>query len=106
MVFVFCFSFSRTLPDDIPLFQEDVPKESRSPVMTYPQSASYPNSDREWSPNARWVSGVCPCVFPCPGPEDSESVTGGMFHSEIYVRKWIELELPQIQLMLEGIDQD
>ncbi|XP_005687049.2 PREDICTED: phosphatidate phosphatase LPIN1 isoform X2 [Capra hircus] len=43
---------SRTLPDDIPLFQEDVPKESRSPVMTYPQSASYPNSDREWSPNA------------------------------------------------------
>lgn len=53
MVFVFCFSFSRTLPDDIPLFQEDVPKESRSPVMTYPQSASYPNSDREWSPNAR-----------------------------------------------------
>ncbi|OWK10577.1 hypothetical protein Celaphus_00005306 [Cervus elaphus hippelaphus] len=44
---------SRTLPDDIPPFQEDVPKESHSPVMTYPQSASYPNSDREWSPNAR-----------------------------------------------------
>nr|QJD26174.1 lipin 1 epsilon [Bubalus bubalis] len=46
---------SRILPDDIPPFQEDVPKESHSPVMTYPQSASYPNSDREWSPNASLV---------------------------------------------------
>uniref|UniRef100_A0A8C7BFA0 phosphatidate phosphatase n=2 Tax=Neovison vison TaxID=452646 RepID=A0A8C7BFA0_NEOVI len=43
---------SRTLPNDVPVFQEDVSKESPSPVMTYPQSASYPNSDREWSPSA------------------------------------------------------
>ncbi|XP_036729263.1 phosphatidate phosphatase LPIN1 isoform X5 [Balaenoptera musculus] len=42
---------SRTLPNDIPPFQGDIPKENRSPVMTYPQSASYPNSDREWSPS-------------------------------------------------------
>ncbi|XP_045740068.1 phosphatidate phosphatase LPIN1 isoform X3 [Mirounga angustirostris] len=42
---------SRTLPNDIPAFQ-DVSKESPSPIMTYPQSASYPNSDREWSPSA------------------------------------------------------
>lgn len=53
LMFFFFSSFSRILPDDIPPFQEDVPKESHSPVMTYPQSASYPNSDREWSPNAR-----------------------------------------------------
>ncbi|XP_057414224.1 phosphatidate phosphatase LPIN1 isoform X4 [Balaenoptera acutorostrata] len=42
---------SRTLSNDIPPFQGDIPKENRSPVMTYPQSASYPNSDREWSPS-------------------------------------------------------
>ncbi|KAM9053996.1 phosphatidate phosphatase LPIN1 isoform 3-T6 [Megaptera novaeangliae] len=42
---------SRTLSNDIPPFQGDSPKENRSPVMTYPQSASYPNSDREWSPS-------------------------------------------------------
>ncbi|XP_068420591.1 phosphatidate phosphatase LPIN1 isoform X2 [Eschrichtius robustus] len=42
---------SRTLSNDIPPFQGDIPKENLSPVMTYPQSASYPNSDREWSPS-------------------------------------------------------
>ncbi|XP_021566014.1 phosphatidate phosphatase LPIN1 isoform X3 [Carlito syrichta] len=42
---------SRTLPNDIPPFQDDIPKENLSPVSTYPQSASYPNSDREWSPS-------------------------------------------------------
>ncbi|XP_008583976.1 PREDICTED: phosphatidate phosphatase LPIN1, partial [Galeopterus variegatus] len=42
---------SRTLPDDIPPFQDDVPMENLSSVSSYPQSASYPNSDREWSPN-------------------------------------------------------
>ncbi|KAK2497096.1 hypothetical protein MC885_002491, partial [Smutsia gigantea] len=41
---------SGTLSDDIPPFH-DGPQEDLSPVMTYPQSASYPNSDREWSPN-------------------------------------------------------
>ncbi|XP_053523147.1 phosphatidate phosphatase LPIN1 isoform X4 [Artibeus jamaicensis] len=42
---------SRTLSNDVPPFQEDVPKENLSSVLTYPQSASYPNSDREWSPS-------------------------------------------------------
>ncbi|XP_042639604.1 phosphatidate phosphatase LPIN1 [Orycteropus afer afer] len=42
---------SRTLPSDIPPFQDDAPKENLSPASTYTQSASYPNSDREWSPN-------------------------------------------------------
>uniref|UniRef100_A0A2I3GB02 phosphatidate phosphatase n=1 Tax=Nomascus leucogenys TaxID=61853 RepID=A0A2I3GB02_NOMLE len=41
---------SRTLPNDIPPFQDDIPKENLSPDVIYPQSASYPNSDREWSP--------------------------------------------------------
>ncbi|XP_008950570.3 phosphatidate phosphatase LPIN1 isoform X3 [Pan paniscus] len=41
---------SRTLPNDIPPFQDDIPEENLSPAVIYPQSASYPNSDREWSP--------------------------------------------------------
>nr|XP_019606720.1 PREDICTED: phosphatidate phosphatase LPIN1 isoform X1 [Rhinolophus sinicus] len=45
-------SNSRTLSSDMPPFLEDVPKENLSPVMSFPQSASYPNSDREWSPNS------------------------------------------------------
>ncbi|XP_054938961.1 phosphatidate phosphatase LPIN1 isoform X2 [Physeter macrocephalus] len=46
---------SRTLSNDTPAFQGDIPKENLSPVMTYPQSASYPNSDREWSPSASLI---------------------------------------------------
>uniref|UniRef100_A0A8D2DA51 phosphatidate phosphatase n=1 Tax=Sciurus vulgaris TaxID=55149 RepID=A0A8D2DA51_SCIVU len=42
---------SRTLSSDIPPFQDEVPKENLPSVRPYPQSASYPNSDREWSPN-------------------------------------------------------
>nr|XP_040127232.1 phosphatidate phosphatase LPIN1 isoform X5 [Ictidomys tridecemlineatus] len=42
---------SRTLPSDIPPFQDEIPKENLPSVLPYPQSASYPNSDREWSPN-------------------------------------------------------
>nr|XP_007969634.2 phosphatidate phosphatase LPIN1 isoform X3 [Chlorocebus sabaeus] len=41
---------SRTLPNDMSPFQDDIPKENLSPAVIYPQSASYPNSDREWSP--------------------------------------------------------
>ncbi|XP_024209977.1 phosphatidate phosphatase LPIN1 isoform X17 [Pan troglodytes] len=41
---------SRTLPNDTPPFQDDIPEENLSPAVIYPQSASYPNSDREWSP--------------------------------------------------------
>uniref|UniRef100_A0A8C5JXT2 phosphatidate phosphatase n=1 Tax=Jaculus jaculus TaxID=51337 RepID=A0A8C5JXT2_JACJA len=42
---------SRTLPNEIPPFQDDIPKDNLPSVSTYPQSASYPNSDREWSPS-------------------------------------------------------
>ncbi|KAM5263123.1 phosphatidate phosphatase LPIN1 isoform 2-T2 [Ctenodactylus gundi] len=41
----------RVLPNDISPFQDDIPKEILPSVLPYPQSASYPNSDREWSPN-------------------------------------------------------
>ncbi|XP_028628079.1 phosphatidate phosphatase LPIN1 [Grammomys surdaster] len=40
-----------TLPNDVPPFQDDIPKENLPSISTYPQSASYPNSDREWSPS-------------------------------------------------------
>ncbi|XP_006880734.1 PREDICTED: phosphatidate phosphatase LPIN1 isoform X2 [Elephantulus edwardii] len=42
---------SRTLHNDRSLFQDDVPKENLSSASTYVQSASYPNSEKEWSPN-------------------------------------------------------
>lgn len=42
---------SRALPNDVPPFQDDIPKENLPSISTYPQSASYPNSDREWSPS-------------------------------------------------------
>ncbi|XP_051037595.1 phosphatidate phosphatase LPIN1 isoform X9 [Phodopus roborovskii] len=41
----------RTLPNDVPPFQDDIPKENLTSIPPYPQSASYPNSDREWSPS-------------------------------------------------------
>ncbi|XP_052601824.1 phosphatidate phosphatase LPIN1 isoform X6 [Peromyscus californicus insignis] len=41
----------RTLPNDVPPFQDDIPKENLPSISSYPQSASYPNSDREWSPS-------------------------------------------------------
>ncbi|XP_051037596.1 phosphatidate phosphatase LPIN1 isoform X10 [Phodopus roborovskii] len=43
----------RTLPNDVPPFQDDIPKENLTSIPPYPQSASYPNSDREWSPSPR-----------------------------------------------------
>lgn len=42
---------SRTLPNDVPPFQDDIPKENLPSISSYPQSASYPNSDQEWSPS-------------------------------------------------------
>nr|XP_006976655.1 phosphatidate phosphatase LPIN1 isoform X5 [Peromyscus maniculatus bairdii] len=41
----------RTLPNDVPPFQDDIPKENLPSISSYSQSASYPNSDREWSPS-------------------------------------------------------
>ncbi|XP_036013086.1 phosphatidate phosphatase LPIN1 isoform X12 [Mus musculus] len=46
---------SRTLPNDVPPFQDDIPKENFPSISTYPQSASYPSSDREWSPSPSLV---------------------------------------------------
>ncbi|XP_052601821.1 phosphatidate phosphatase LPIN1 isoform X4 [Peromyscus californicus insignis] len=45
----------RTLPNDVPPFQDDIPKENLPSISSYPQSASYPNSDREWSPSPSLV---------------------------------------------------
>lgn len=42
---------SRTLPNDVPPFQDDIPKENFPSISTHLQSASYPSSDREWSPS-------------------------------------------------------
>ncbi|XP_073905294.1 phosphatidate phosphatase LPIN1 isoform X3 [Castor canadensis] len=42
---------SRTLSNDTLPLQDDTPKENLPSVSPYPQSASYPNSDREWSPS-------------------------------------------------------
>ncbi|XP_069871381.1 phosphatidate phosphatase LPIN1 isoform X5 [Dipodomys merriami] len=42
---------SRTLHTDTLPFQDDIPKKNLPCVSPYPQSASYPSSDREWSPN-------------------------------------------------------
>ncbi|EHB11775.1 Lipin-1 [Heterocephalus glaber] len=52
---------SRALPDDAPPFQDENPKENPPSVSLYPQSASYPSSDREWSP--------------CPSPSGSRPAT-------------------------------
>ncbi|XP_076415987.1 phosphatidate phosphatase LPIN1 isoform X14 [Peromyscus maniculatus bairdii] len=45
----------RTLPNDVPPFQDDIPKENLPSISSYSQSASYPNSDREWSPSPSLV---------------------------------------------------
>nr|XP_012294273.1 phosphatidate phosphatase LPIN1 isoform X2 [Aotus nancymaae] len=84
---------SRTLPNDIPPFQEDIPKENLSPAVTYPQSASYPNSDREWSPTPSPSSSR-----PSTPKSDSELVskstdrTGQKNNPEML---WLWGELPQ-----------
>lgn len=53
----------RTLNNDIPPFQDDVPEESLPPVTPYSQSSSYPSSDREWAPHA---SNVLECKRTLP----------------------------------------
>ncbi|GAB1297314.1 Phosphatidate phosphatase [Apodemus speciosus] len=59
---------SRTLPNDVPPFQDDIPKENFPSISSYPQSASYPSSDREWSPSPR-------CSRPSTPKSDSELVS-------------------------------
>uniref|UniRef100_A0A673UIU8 phosphatidate phosphatase n=1 Tax=Suricata suricatta TaxID=37032 RepID=A0A673UIU8_SURSU len=84
---------SRTLPNDVPAFPQDVSKEDPPPILTYSQSASYPNSDRELSPSAS-PSGSRPST----PKSDSELVSKG---TERTVQKnnlemlWLWGELPQ-----------
>ncbi|XP_073647681.1 phosphatidate phosphatase LPIN1 isoform X4 [Tursiops truncatus] len=84
---------SRTLSNDIPPFQGDIPKENLSPVMTYLQSASYPNSDREWSPSAS------PSVSrPSTPKSDSELVSKSLdrtMQKDNLEMLWLWGELPQ-----------
>ncbi|XP_045835154.1 phosphatidate phosphatase LPIN1 isoform X3 [Meles meles] len=84
---------SRTLPNDIPVFQEDVSKESPSPIMTYPQSASYPNSDREWSPSAS-PSGSRPSTPKSDSELVSKATDRTMQKSNLEML-WLWGELPQ-----------
>ncbi|XP_045740066.1 phosphatidate phosphatase LPIN1 isoform X2 [Mirounga angustirostris] len=83
---------SRTLPNDIPAFQ-DVSKESPSPIMTYPQSASYPNSDREWSPSAS-PSGSRPST-PKSDSELVSKATDRTMQKNNLEMLWLWGELPQ-----------
>ncbi|XP_011816272.1 PREDICTED: phosphatidate phosphatase LPIN1 isoform X2 [Colobus angolensis palliatus] len=83
---------SRTLPNDISPFQDDIPKENLSPAAIYPQSASYPNSDREWSPTPSPS-----CSRPSTPKSDSELVSKstdrmGQKNPEML---WLWGELPQ-----------
>ncbi|XP_070368686.1 phosphatidate phosphatase LPIN1 isoform X6 [Equus asinus] len=84
---------SRTLSNDIPPFQEDIPKENLSPVMTYPQSASYPNSDREWSPNTS-PSGSRPSTPKSDSELVSKSTDRAMQKNNLEML-WLWGELPQ-----------
>nr|XP_039333171.1 phosphatidate phosphatase LPIN1 isoform X7 [Saimiri boliviensis boliviensis] len=84
---------SRTLSNDIPPFQDDIPKENLSPAVTYPQSASYPNSDREWSPTPS-PSGSRPSTPKSDSELVSKSTdrTGQKNNPEML---WLWGELPQ-----------
>ncbi|XP_058407751.1 phosphatidate phosphatase LPIN1 isoform X2 [Diceros bicornis minor] len=84
---------SRTLSNDIPPFQEDIPKENLSSVMTYPQSASYPNSDREWSPSAS-PSGSRPSTPKSDSELVSKPTDRTMQKSNLEML-WLWGELPQ-----------
>ncbi|XP_045045539.2 phosphatidate phosphatase LPIN1 isoform X2 [Desmodus rotundus] len=84
---------SRTLSNDMPPFQEDVPKENLSSVMTYPQSASYPNSDREWSPSTS-PSGSRPSTPKSDSELVSKSVDRTTQKNNLEML-WLWGELPQ-----------
>ncbi|KAM9635600.1 phosphatidate phosphatase LPIN1 isoform 2-T7 [Trichechus inunguis] len=84
---------SRTLPDDLSSFQDDIPKENLSADTTYPQSASYPNSDREWSPNPS-PSGSRPSTPKSDSELVSKSVDRTMQKNNPEML-WLWGELPQ-----------
>ncbi|CAO2605004.1 Phosphatidate phosphatase LPIN1 [Lemmus lemmus] len=84
---------SRTLPNDVPPFQDDIPKENLPSISSYPQSASYPNSDREWSP-----SPSPPGSRPSTPKSDSELVSKSVDRStpkSNLEMLWLWGELPQ-----------
>uniref|UniRef100_A0A452R4D7 phosphatidate phosphatase n=1 Tax=Ursus americanus TaxID=9643 RepID=A0A452R4D7_URSAM len=72
---------------------DDVSKESPSPIMTYPQSASYPNSDREWSPSAS-PSGSRPST-PKSDSELVSKATDRTMQKNNLEMLWLWGELPQ-----------
>nr|XP_027793589.1 phosphatidate phosphatase LPIN1 isoform X3 [Marmota flaviventris] len=84
---------SRTLPSDISPFQDEVPKENLPSVLPYPQSASYPNSDREWSPNPS-PSGSRPSTPKSDSELVSKSTDRSALKSNLEML-WLWGELPQ-----------
>uniref|UniRef100_A0A8C0LT27 phosphatidate phosphatase n=1 Tax=Canis lupus dingo TaxID=286419 RepID=A0A8C0LT27_CANLU len=72
---------------------DNVSKESPSPIMTYPQSASYPNSDREWSPSAS-PSGSRPST-PKSDSELVSKATDRTMQKNNLEMLWLWGELPQ-----------
>ncbi|XP_040127234.2 phosphatidate phosphatase LPIN1 isoform X6 [Ictidomys tridecemlineatus] len=84
---------SRTLPSDIPPFQDEIPKENLPSVLPYPQSASYPNSDREWSPNPS-PSGSRPSTPKSDSELVSKSTDRSALKSNLEML-WLWGELPQ-----------
>ncbi|XP_047378314.1 phosphatidate phosphatase LPIN1 isoform X3 [Sciurus carolinensis] len=84
---------SRTLSSDIPPFQDEVPKENLPSVLPYPQSASYPNSDREWSPNPS-PSGSRPSTPKSDSELVSKSTDRSAQKSNLEML-WLWGELPQ-----------
>ncbi|KAI6056165.1 phosphatidate phosphatase LPIN1 isoform X3 [Marmota monax] len=84
---------SRTLPSDIPPFQDEVPEENLPSVLPYPQSASYPNSDREWSPNPS-PSGSRPSTPKSDSELVSKSTDRSALKSNLEML-WLWGELPQ-----------
>ncbi|XP_045700277.1 phosphatidate phosphatase LPIN1 isoform X4 [Phyllostomus hastatus] len=85
---------SRTLCNDTPPFQEDVPKENLPSVLTYPQSASYPNSDREWSPSTS-PSGSRPSTPKSDSELVSKSAADRTMQKSNLEMLWLWGELPQ-----------
>ncbi|CAK6434864.1 unnamed protein product [Pipistrellus nathusii] len=84
---------SRTLNNDIPPFQEDVPKENLLPVTPYFQSSSYPSSEREWSPHAS-PSGSRPSTPKSDSELVSKSADRAAQKSNLEML-WLWGELPQ-----------
>uniref|UniRef100_A0A8C0X4Z2 LNS2/PITP domain-containing protein n=1 Tax=Castor canadensis TaxID=51338 RepID=A0A8C0X4Z2_CASCN len=84
---------SRTLSNDTLPLQDDTPKENLPSVSPYPQSASYPNSDREWSPSPS-PSGSRPSTPKSDSELVSKSTDRPMQKNNLEML-WLWGELPQ-----------